>query len=694
MITQKTDIRYLKGIGEKRAELFNKLGVFSVGDILRYLPRGYEDRTDIRNICDTQEGDMVCIRASIAGGIRSFRARNRSRVIQVRVSDGTGIMNLTWFNAPYVEKALNAACTFIFFGKVNRRGMMTEMVNPSMEAVNTESDGDSVGESDKMGKILPIYPCTAGLTQTSIRGAVKSALDNLSEQINNIIPDEIINRFSLMSTDTAIRAIHNPKNFDEFNEARRTLAFEEFLILQAGMATAKQHTQKKKASIISDVKCIANFAETLPFKLTYAQKRVINEISADMKKSTPMNRLVQGDVGCGKTVVAAAVMYAVAKQGETSVLMAPTEVLAKQHYENMLKLYAPHSIKVAFLSGSQKVAERRENIELIESGEAKIIVGTHALISGKVTIPNLTLAIADEQHRFGVRQRTMLSEREDDKAVHSLVMTATPIPRTLSLIMYGDLDISVIDELPPGRTPVSTIAVNDDQRNKVDKFVLKKISEGRQAYFVCPLVEESEAIDANAVEEYIKELKKGAYKNCTIAALHGKMKPAEKEEVMNAFSKGEIDALVATTVIEVGVDVPNATVMVIENAERFGLSQLHQLRGRVGRGKHQSYCVMICNTKSETSNERMKIMCATNDGFEISEKDLELRGPGEFLGTRQHGLPTMKAGNLKYDMKILQDAHNAAVEILKDDPNLAFEQNKNLKSEIDRTFREIGGVLN
>lgn len=694
MITQKTDIRYLKGIGEKRAELFNKLGVFSVGDILRYLPRGYEDRTDIRNICDTQEGDMVCIRATLAGGVRSFRARNRSRVIQVRVSDGTGIMNLTWFNAPYVEKALKAASTFIFFGKVNRRGMMTEMINPSMEALNADSDGDAVGESDKMGKILPIYPCTAGLTQNSIRGAVKSALDNLGERIDNIIPDDIINCFSLMSTDTAIRAIHNPKNFDEFNEARRTLAFEEFLILQAGMATAKQHTQKKEASIISDVKCIADFAETLPFKLTYAQKRVINEISADMKKSTPMNRLVQGDVGCGKTVVAAAVMYAVAKQGETSVLMAPTEVLAKQHYENLLKLYSPHNIKVAFLSGSQKVAERRENMELIESGEAKIIVGTHALISGKVTIPNLTLAIADEQHRFGVRQRTMLSERDDDKAVHSLVMTATPIPRTLSLIMYGDLDISVIDELPPGRTPVSTIAVNDDQRNKVDKFVLKKISEGRQAYFVCPLVEESEAIDANAVEEYIKELKKGAYKNCTIAALHGKMKPAEKEEVMNAFSKGEIDALVATTVIEVGVDVPNATVMVIENAERFGLSQLHQLRGRVGRGKHQSYCIMICNTKSETSNERMKIMCATNDGFEISEKDLELRGPGEFLGTRQHGLPSMKAGNLKYDMQILQDAHNAAVEILKEDPNLSFEQNKNLKSEIDRTFREIGGVLN
>lgn len=694
MITQKTDIRYLKGIGEKRAELFNKLGVFSVGDILRYLPRGYEDRTDIRNICDTQEGDMVCIRGTLTGGVRSFRARNRSRVIQVRVSDGTGIMNLTWFNAPYVEKALKAAYTFIFFGKVNRRGMMTEMINPSMEAVNADSDGDTVGESDKMGKILPIYPCTAGLTQTSIRGAVKSALDNLSEQIDNIIPEDIINRFSLMSTDMAIRAIHNPKNFDEFNEARRTLAFEEFLILQAGMATAKQHTQKNQASIISDVKCIADFADTLPFKLTYAQKRVINEISADMKKSTPMNRLVQGDVGCGKTVVAAAVMYAVAKQGETSVLMAPTEVLAKQHYENLIKLYAPHNINVAFLSGSQKVAERKENMELIESGKAKIIVGTHALISGKVTIPNLTLAIADEQHRFGVRQRTMLSERDDDKAVHSLVMTATPIPRTLSLIMYGDLDISVIDELPPGRTPVSTIAVNDDQRNKVDKFVLKKIGEGRQAYFVCPLVEESEAIEANAVEEYIKELKKGAYKNCVIAVLHGKMKPSEKEEVMNAFSKGEIDALVATTVIEVGVDVPNATVMVIENAERFGLSQLHQLRGRVGRGKHQSYCIMICNTKSETSNERMKIMCATNDGFEISEKDLELRGPGEFLGTRQHGLPAMKAGNLKYDMQILQDAHNAAVEILKDDPNLVYRQNKNLKSEIDRTFREIGGVLN
>ncbi|MBQ3573849.1 MAG: ATP-dependent DNA helicase RecG, partial [Clostridia bacterium] len=442
---------------------------------------------------------------------------------------------------------------------------------------------------------------------------------------------------------------------------------------------------------IADVKCIAEFAKKLPFELTGAQKRVINEIAADIKREVPMNRLVQGDVGSGKTVVAAAVMYAVARQGCSAVMMAPTEVLAKQHMGSLTKIFEQFGIKVAFLSGSQKAAERAENIALIESGEAKIVIGTHALITGKVQIPRLALAIADEQHRFGVRQRTALA---GEQCVHTLVMTATPIPRTLSLILYGDLDISVIDELPPGRKPVSTLAVSENQRKKVEQFVLNKLDEGRQAYFICPLVEESEAIDANAVEEYMTALQAGAYKNRRIAALHGRMKAAEKDEIMKRFAQGELEVLVATTVVEVGVDVPNATVMVIENAERFGLSQLHQLRGRVGRGEHQSYCVMIYKSAGETSKERMKIMCETNDGFKISEKDLELRGPGEFLGTRQHGLPAMKVGNLMSDMQILRDAHDAAFEILASDPTLSDTENAELKKQIDKNMEQLGGVLN
>ncbi len=679
---ENTDIRYLKGIGEKRAELFNKLGVFTVGDLLRFLPRGYEDRTDIRRICDADEGESVCVRGSLASGIRSFRARTGSRVIQVRISDGTGLMNLTWFNAPYVEKALKSDMSFTFFGRVTRRGMILEMINPIIE-------GESVA-GDKMGKIVPIYPCTKGLTQHNIRAAVKSALDSTKGKIKDIIPQKIRDKYLLLRADEAIRTVHMPESFDNFEEARRTLAFEEFLILQTGVATAKQYKSVKNAPQITDVKCIKEFAEKLAFELTNAQKRVINEISVDIKKNVPMNRLVQGDVGSGKTVVAAAAMYAVAKAGYTAVLMAPTEVLCKQHYNNLSKMFEGLGIKTAYLSGGQKAAERRENAELIESGEAKIVVGTHALITGKVNIPYLALAIADEQHRFGVRQRTMLS----GEGVHSLVMTATPIPRTLSLIMYGDLDISIIDELPPGRQTIDTIAVGENQRKKVESFVLKKLNEGRQAYFICPLVEESEAIEANAVNDYLQELKKGAYKGRRIEALHGRMKSSEKDEIMERFSKGETEAIVSTTVVEVGVDVPNATVMVIENAERFGLSQLHQLRGRVGRGEHKSYCVMICGSSTDISQERMKIMCETNDGFKIAEKDLEIRGPGEFLGTRQHGLPSMRVGNLLNDMNILKDAHDAAIEILEDDPDLALDENKEIKSQIKKSMDLFGGVLN
>ena len=683
MLNQNTDIRYLKGIGEKRAELFNKLGVFTIGDLLRYLPRSYEDRTDVRAIRDINEGESVCVKGSLASGIRSFRARTSARVIQVKISDGTGILNMTWFNAPYVEKTLKSDMSFTFFGKINRRGTIFEMINPIIEPESISGD--------KMGKIVPIYPCTAGLTQHNIRAAVENALKNIDGKIEDIIPQAIREKYVLMSADEAIRAVHMPTSFDSFEEARRTLAFEEFLILQMGVVSAKQYTKGKKAVPIKDVKCIAEFSKKLSFELTAAQKRVINEISSDIKKDTPMNRLVQGDVGSGKTIVAAAVMYAVAKSGYTSALMAPTEVLAKQHYKSLSKLFGRFNIKTAFLSGGQKAAERRENMELIENGTAKIIIGTHALISGKVEIPNLVLAITDEQHRFGVRQRTALS---GDGDVHTLVMTATPIPRTLSLILYGDLDISVIDELPPGRKPVLTMAVGESGRKKVETFVLKKLNEGRQAYFICPLVEESEAIEANAVETYLNELKNGAYKGRKIEALHGRMKPAEKEEIMQRFASGETEALVSTTVVEVGVDVPNATVMVIENAERFGLSQLHQLRGRVGRGEHQSYCILICGMLGKTIEERMRIMCDTNDGFKISEKDLELRGPGEFLGTRQHGLPSMKAGNLISDMQILRDAHNAALEIFETDPTLSNSENTKIKSRIIKSIESLGNILN
>ena len=677
------NIRYLKGIGEKRAELFHRLGVFTIRDLLYHLPRGYEDRTDVRPVADLQEGESVCVRVSPAGGIRSFRAKNGARVTQVHMSDGTGLLAVTWFHAPYVEKMLRSAEEFILFGKVEFRGRFPGMINPVIEK------GEKAGNTT--GKIVPIYPCTAGLTQRNIRDSVRVALEALSEAMPEILPEPIQKMYSLMPVNEAIRQIHLPVDFLTFEEARRRLAFEEFFVLQVGIGMAKEQRKTGKAPVFSNVKCIADFAKEVPFSLTNAQKRVINEICVDIRRDTPMNRLVQGDVGSGKTMVAAAVMFAAVRSGFQAVMMAPTEILAKQHYENLSKLFKRWNIDVAYLSGGQKVAERKENLEKIANGTAGVIVGTHALITDKVDFYRLGLAITDEQHRFGVRQRTALSGKSE--SIHTLVMTATPIPRTLSLILYGDLDISIIDELPAGRKKIITKWVPGEKRNQVDAFVIEQLDAGRQAYFVCPLIEESEFIEANAVEEYLDSLIKGAYRGRKIAAMHGRMRAAEKDEIMRRFARGEIEALVSTTVIEVGVDVPNASIMVIENAERFGLSQLHQLRGRVGRGAWQSYCILFCNG-GEVAQKRMQVLCENEDGFKIAERDLELRGPGEFLGTRQHGLPQMRVGDLMSDMELLKEAQKAAEIVLKSDPVLQNDEMRGLANEVERTFEKFGGVLN
>ncbi len=676
-------VQYLKGIGEKRAELFHKLGVFSIRDLLYHLPRGYEDRTNVCSVANLQEGEFVCVRVSPAGGIRSFRAKNGARVTQVHMSDGTGLIAVTWFNAPYIEKILRSAEKFVLFGKIEFRGRFPSMINPVTE--NSEKAGNTTG------KIMPIYPCTAGLTQRNVRDSIRVAIETLSEDMPEILPNSIQTMYSLMPIREAIRQIHLPEDFLAFEEARRRLAFEEFFVLQVGIGMAKKQRKKGKASAFSDVKCIADFAKELPFSLTDAQKRVINEICIDLRRDVPMNRLVQGDVGSGKTIVAAAVMFAAVRSGFQAVMMAPTEILAKQHYDNLSKLFQSWDIEVAFLSGGQKSAERKESLEKIANGTAGVIVGTHALITEKVEFYRLGLAITDEQHRFGVRQRTALSGKSD--MVHTLVMTATPIPRTLSLILYGDLDISIIDELPSGRKKIITKWVNSEKRKQVDDFVLSQLDSGRQAYFVCPLIEESEFIEANAVEDYLTMLKKGAYRGRKIAAMHSKMKASEKDEVMQKFARGEIEALVSTTVIEVGVDVPNASIMIVENAERFGLSQLHQLRGRVGRGEWQSYCFLFCDG-GEVAKKRMQVLCENDDGFKIAEHDLELRGPGEFLGTRQHGLPQMRVGDLMSDMELLKEAQKAAEIVLKNDPALQTEEVKLLAKEVERTFEKFGGVLN
>lgn len=678
------NIKYVKGIGESRAKLFAKLGIFSVEDLLFHLPRSIEDRSETKSIAELMDGETVCIKAFLASGIKTYRSRNRVTVTQATVSDGENLMKVTWFNSPYIANTLKDGGEFTFFGKAIYRGQFFEMINPVTEA---ESG------TKKTGKILPVYPTTKGLGQTNIRNAVEAVFSSLSEPPKDIFPESLAKEHSLVPLFSALKSLHMPKSAEEFENARTRLAFEELFILQAGICFLRNERKNYSATPIKNVKCIADFANNLPFELTNAQKRVINEIAADLTKTAPMNRLVQGDVGSGKTIVAAAAMYASAMAGFQSIMMAPTEILANQHFKNLEKLFVPFGFETVLLTGSMTAAERRETLSKIESGNAKIIVGTHALISESVKYKNPALVITDEQHRFGVRQRTLLTEK--GFGAHTLVMTATPIPRTLSLILYGDLDVSVIDELPPGRKPIETYSVKESSRKKVFGFVLQKIKEGRQAYIICPLIEESEALAAKSAVEYAEKLKKSVFKNCSLAILHGRIKADERKQIMENFSAGKIDVLVSTTVIEVGVDVANASVMIIENAERFGLSQLHQLRGRIGRGSHSSYCIMFAEG-GEIAEERMKIMCESCDGFKISEKDLELRGPGEFFGIRQHGLPELKVANLSTDMLLLSQAKTAVEKLLDTDPELNLPENHLIKEKIHSRFLSVSenGVLN
>ncbi len=677
-------IKFVKGIGEARARLFEKLGIFSVVDMLFHLPRALEDRSELKTIAELIDGETVCVRAALASGIKTYRARNRVTVTQATVSDGASLMKVTWFNAPFIANTLKSGGEFTFYSKVIWRGNIFEMVNPV-----TESEQGI----KKTGRIMPIYPTTSGLGQTNLRNAAENILNNLEEMPKDIIPPQISKEYAPMPLLDALKALHMPNSAEKFEAARQRLAFEELLVLQAGIRIIGDERKNYTATPIRDVKCIADFTKALPFELTKAQKRVINEISADITRTTPMNRLVQGDVGSGKTMVAAAAMYAVANSGYQAVMMAPTEILAAQHFKNLTKLFAQFGFETVLLSGGMSVPDRREALRKIKSGDAKIIVGTHALISEGVEYFNPALVITDEQHRFGVRQRTTLTEK--GFGAHTLVMTATPIPRTLSLILYGDLDVSLIDELPPGRKPIETYGANEGLRKRVFSFVSKQLDEGRQAYIICPLIEESEALVAKSAVEYAEKLKKSVFKNYCIEVLHGKIKAAERKEIMDKFRAGEIDILVSTTVIEVGVDVPNASVMLIENAERFGLSQLHQLRGRIGRGEFESYCILF-SQGGKIAEERIKIMCKTNDGFKISEKDLELRGPGEFFGIRQHGLPELKIANLAEDMRLLSQAKEAAEKLLALDPKLEHPENRLLKERIRSKFSEVSenGILN
>lgn len=672
----KVDIQYVKGIGPKRAYKLNKLGIFTLKDLLYYFPRQYEDRNNLKKIAQLQNEDKATIKAVILG-ITTSNPKKGMTLTKVDIKDETGYAKLVFFNQPYISNAFKSGDTILVFGKVKKEFKNIELSSCEIEHLSNAPKNTC--------KIMPIYPLTFGVTNKEIMSIIKSVLSNKELVIKEYLPKAIIDKYKLCSIDYAIKNIHAPSSKENFKIALYRIIFEEFLILQLGLFMFKNGVTEVEGIKFKENDKLKDIIDSLPFKLTKAQNRALNEIIEDMQSSKVMNRLVQGDVGSGKTVVALLALANCVLNGYQGALMAPTEILAEQHYISLTETLKEFGMNVELLVGSLTKKQKEKVLERVKNKEIDILIGTHALIEDKVEFNNLGIVITDEQHRFGVRQRGKLSDKGNNPDV--LVMTATPIPRTLALILYGDLDISIIDELPPGRQPIDTIAVSKDKRDRAyNNLVRAEVEKGRQVYIVCPLVEESESIEAKAAVELVEELKQEYFSDLKVGLLHGKMKASEKDNIMKSFKNKELDILVSTTVIEVGVNVPNATLMIIENAERFGLAQLHQLRGRVGRGKHKSYCILIYASKSEICRQRMSIMEETNDGFKISEKDLEIRGPGEFFGTRQHGLPELKIANIFKHMKILKIAQQEARYIIGEDSKLQNSKNKLLKNEIIDKF--------
>lgn len=671
------DVQYVKGIGPKRAYKLNKLGIFTLKDLIYYFPRQFEDRNNLKKIAQLDNDEKATIKAVITG-IETSSPKKGMTLTKVCVKDETSSAKLVFFNQPHIKNAFRVGDMVLVFGKVKKSYKNVELASCEIEFF-TKSPKNTC-------KVMPIYPLTYGVTNKEIMSIMKTVLDSEELKIKEYLPINIIKKYNLCSIDYAIKNIHSPQSKDSLKVALYRIIFEEFLILQMGLFLFKSGINDCKGIKFNKNENLDNIRSSLPFKLTKAQSRALNEIIDDMASDKIMNRLVQGDVGSGKTVVALLSLANCVLNGYQGALMAPTEILAEQHYAYLSDTLEEFNINVELLVGSCTKKQKENILKRVKNNEIDILIGTHALIEDTVEFNNIGLVITDEQHRFGVRQRSRLSDKGKNPDI--IVMTATPIPRTLALILYGDLDISIIDELPPGRQPIETMAIDKKKRERVyNNLVRDEVQKGRQVYIVCPLVEESEAIEAKAATELVEELKSQYFSDLRVGLLHGKMKSSEKDNIMKMFKNKEIDILVSTTVIEVGVNVPNATLMIIENSERFGLAQLHQLRGRVGRGVHKSYCILIYASKSEVCRQRMSIMEETNDGFKISEKDLEIRGPGEFFGTRQHGIPELKVANIFKHMKILKLAQQEARYILGEDKNLNFEENKLLKNEIFDKFK-------
>ena len=672
MLTASTDIRFLKGVGEKRAELLQKKGIDTVGALLRFYPRAYLDWQNITPVSECPEGENVCVRAEITSPVKTVNIRRGMTLYKFAAADDSGVIEVTLFNRKYLAENLRQGRSYLFYGKLGYGITLRQMSSPE------------IMPAEYMG-IEPVYAATEGLSSKTIEKIMKNALV-YADGMADVIPQGIREKNGLCDFKTALKSIHFPLERQALESAKRRLVFEELFVLQTGLLFLKRRRRALAGCTVKN-NLLEEFKKTLSFRLTGAQERVINECLTDMMSPRPMNRLIQGDVGSGKTAVAAALMYISAGNGFQSALMAPTELLAEQHFKTLCKITENSGIKCALLTGSLTKKQKDEVKAELKSGEIKVAVGTHALLTDGVEFENLGLVVTDEQHRFGVGQRGRLSSKGNNP--HTLVMSATPIPRTLGLIIYGDLDISIIDEYPAGRQKIATYCVDSSYTARVYNYIKKFIAEGRQAYIVCPLVDENEALGIKSASEYYKELSENQFKGYTVGLLHGKMKPKDKENVMRRFAAGEIQLLISTTVIEVGIDVPNAALMVIENAERFGLSQLHQLRGRIGRGEYSSACILISDVKSGDTKRRLDVIKNNTDGFKIADEDLKLRGPGDFLGSRQHGLPDMKIADIFADRETLHLAGKEAEELIKRDPTLHDPENAGLRAEIAALFSRL-----
>ena len=675
-LTPDTPVRYLKGVGPKTAERFEKLGILTLSDLLCHYPRRYLDFSKPYSIAEAPADTECVVKAEVFAKPGGRILPGGRRMERITAGDDVSSLEITWFNNPYVTQKLELGQEYYFQGIVTGGMLRRQMVNPQ---VRTDAQV-------KSSPFEAVYPQTEGLTSSAIAKCVRQLLPH-AELLPDPLPPEMLKKYRLLSKADAVRAIHCPATEEEAFAARRRLIYEELLVLQLGIGRMKNHGAASTGAPMKKADA-SPFWESLPFSPTGAQRRAVEEILTDMSGETSMNRLLQGDVGSGKTLVAAAAIWACIQAGYQAALLAPTEILASQHAENLNRLLSPFGMRVALLTGGMKAAARRTTLAAIRDDEADLIVGTHAILSEGVEFARLGLAVVDEQHRFGVRQRGLLAEKAANP--HLLVMSATPIPRTLGLLMYGDLDISILDELPPGRKPVKTRCITGKKRADLYGFLDREIDSGRQAYIVCPAIEDAGGSGLNAVKSYYEDIAKAYLPDRRVGLMHGKLKPKEKAEVMDDFKSGRLDALVSTTVIEVGVDVPNATVMVIENAERYGLSALHQLRGRVGRGAAESWCFLVSDNASESVQKRLKFLCSTSDGFAVAQYDLETRGPGDFFGSRQHGLPTLQIADLMNDTRTLHAAQSEAVALLAEDPLLERPEHALLARQVEQMFDKAG----